>query len=76
MQRFQNEQEDDYGLDDALPLPEEIFVETFLAKFKLPSFDKYDGMTNPISCLGHKGGICQAPCSDISPVLQNFPSYL
>lgn len=40
---YQKEQEDDYGLDSASPLLEEILAKTFLAKFKTLSLDKYEG---------------------------------
>lgn len=51
LQRYQNEQKEDYGLDDASPLSEEISVETFPTKFKLPSLNKYDRTVDPISHL-------------------------
>lgn len=51
VQRYQKEQEEDYGLDDASPLSEEILVETFPLKFKLPSLGKHDGMADPRSHL-------------------------
>ncbi|XP_021612939.1 uncharacterized protein LOC110615404 [Manihot esculenta] len=54
--RTEKEQKEDFSLDDASPrfassFSEEILAETFPAKFKLPSFDKYDGTTYSISHL-------------------------
>lgn len=51
VQRYHKEQKEDYGLDDASPLSEEILVETFPTKFKLPNLDKYDGTVDPKSHL-------------------------
>lgn len=48
-QSYQKEQEEDYGLNDALPLLEEILVETFPSKFKLSSLDKYDSWSQKLS---------------------------
>ncbi|XP_021597701.1 uncharacterized protein LOC110603997 [Manihot esculenta] len=43
------EQEEDYSLNDASPIPEEILAETFFKKLKLPSLDKYDGTVDSMS---------------------------
>lgn len=51
VQRYQKEQKEEYGLDDASSLSKEILAETFLSKFKLPSLDKYDRTTDPRSHL-------------------------
>lgn len=51
IQRYQKEQEEDYGLDDASSLSKEILAQTFLLKFKLSNLDKYDGKADPGSHL-------------------------
>lgn len=51
IQRYQKEQEENYGLDNTSPLSEEILTKTFFKKFKLSSLNKYDGMIYPRSHL-------------------------
>lgn len=50
IQKYQNEQEEDYDLGDD-PLSEEVLAETFPPKFKLLDLDKYDGTADPKSHL-------------------------
>lgn len=50
VQMYQKKQEEDYGLDDASSF-QEVLVETFPLKFKLPSSDKYNMTSDPKSHL-------------------------
>ncbi|KAJ9175327.1 hypothetical protein P3X46_013892, partial [Hevea brasiliensis] len=50
--KFQkNSHDDNYGMGGGSPLSEEILLEVFPPKFKIPTLKKYDGTSNPRSHL-------------------------